>query len=189
MIRTITIIILSICILGAAGWGAFSYNELQQQQRTIQQQDITIWELQQEREGFIDFVNELNTEMNGLLVKIWPMGEELKDIAVTELGPTGEKREYNYLECDSPESKLWKLGAGIEELIDEHQLAEDRLVEQQEMIEEAGQYFYQLEDEVQQLTAENEQYEQLLLQIQEEAEQAQTYEGLIDLLRLFLGWW
>ncbi len=187
MIRTVAIIILSICLLGSAGWGAFSYTELQQQHRTIQQQDTTIWELQQDRENFIAFINELNTEMNGLLIKIWPTGEELEDIAVTVIEPTGEKREYNYLECDDPESKLWKLGTGIKELIEERQLAEDRLVEQERMIEEAEQYFYQLEDDIYQLTAENEQYKQLLLEF-EEAEQAQSYEGLIDLLRLFLGW-
>lgn len=112
-------------------------NELQQQLRTIQQQDTTIRELQEERENFIAFVNELNTEMNALLIKIWPTGEELKDIAVTVISPTGERREYSYLECDDLQIKLEKLGAGIEEQNDWLKEAVEELILKQSQLEAA----------------------------------------------------
>ena len=78
------------------------------------------------------------------------------------------------------------------QLVDERNEAVSRhneLVEKyNQLMKDYNKVTGELVSQNQQLAAENEQYKQVLLQIQREAEQAQSYEGLMNLLRLILGW-
>ncbi len=99
---------------------------------------------------------------------------------------------FFYFTLDKAQERMSYDEEQYSQLVDERNEAVSRhneLVEKyNQLMKDYNEVTGELVSQYQQLAAENEQYKQLLLQIQREAEQAQSYEGLMDLLRLILGW-
>ncbi len=146
MIRTAAIVILGICLLAAAGWGAFATYHLQEQEKITRSYEYQCDELKQANTYISNQFNEVESELFAAQLELQTTQNKVSSLEV-------ENAELN--QANTYISNLFLLAESENRrLNDQVTDLNNQVIEQGGMLEAAEQYFYQLQSELEAATFE-----------------------------------